>query len=144
MARTFQTDRGTLVGMRIGVFGVGGVGGFFGGRLTAAGTSVAFISRGATLDALRRDGLRVGAADQVAAIHGVEHVLDGMCRIVSFVVEPGLIRHYGGPTLRARGPQRGGRPSRPRGACADPGERVYLRYSCAVGGQARRAAIAAG
>jgi len=35
------------------------VGGYFGGRLAAAGNSVAFIARGRTLDALRRDGLRV-------------------------------------------------------------------------------------
>jgi 2-dehydropantoate 2-reductase len=141
--------------MRICVFGVGGVGGYFGGRLAAAGNSVAFIARGATLDALRRDGLRVEsplgdiflpdveatddpadvgevdavilgvkawqvpevakallpmigestailplqngveAADQLVAVHGVEHTLGGMCRIVTFVVEPGRIRHQG-------------------------------------------------
>ena len=45
--------------MRICVIGVGGVGGYFGGRLAAAGNSVTFIARGATLDALRKDGLRV-------------------------------------------------------------------------------------
>jgi 2-dehydropantoate 2-reductase len=45
--------------MRICVFGVGGVGGYFGGRLAAAGNSVAFVARGATLDVLRKDGLRV-------------------------------------------------------------------------------------
>ncbi|MBD3853111.1 MAG: hypothetical protein IFK93_17505 [Acidobacteria bacterium] len=32
--------------MRICVFGGGGVGGYFGGRLAAAGNSVAFIARG--------------------------------------------------------------------------------------------------
>jgi 2-dehydropantoate 2-reductase len=37
----------------------------------------------------------VEAADQVAAIHGLEHVLGGMCRIVAFVTEPGRIRHQG-------------------------------------------------
>jgi len=45
--------------MKICVIGVGGVGGYFGGRLAAAGNSVAFIARGATLDALRRNGLHV-------------------------------------------------------------------------------------
>jgi len=45
--------------MRICVVGVGGVGGYFGGRLSAAGNSVAFMARGETLEALRRDGLRV-------------------------------------------------------------------------------------
>jgi 2-dehydropantoate 2-reductase len=45
--------------MKFCVYGVGGVGGYFGGRLAAAGNSVAFIARGKTLDALRREGLRV-------------------------------------------------------------------------------------
>src|SRR2546423_6557226 len=45
--------------MRIAVFGSGGVGGYFGGRLARAGHSVAFLARGAHLAALRRDGLRV-------------------------------------------------------------------------------------
>ena len=141
--------------MRICVIGVGGVGGYFGGRLAAAGNSVAFIARGKTLEALLREGLRVEsplgdielpkvevtedsaevgevdavvlgvkawqvpevartlrpligdktailplqngveAADQIVAVHGVDHVLGGMCRIVSFVVEPGRIRHQG-------------------------------------------------
>jgi len=45
--------------MRIAVFGTGGVGGYFGGRLAEAGHSVAFLARGAHLDALRRDGLIV-------------------------------------------------------------------------------------
>ena len=141
--------------MRICVFGAGGVGGYFGGRLAAAGNSVAFIARGATLDVLRKNGLRVEsplgdialanveatddptevgevdavilgvkawqvpevaeavlpmvgestvilplqngveAADQLVALYGPEHVIGGMCRIVSFVVKPGLIRHQG-------------------------------------------------
>jgi len=153
--RRLRSICGTLAGMRICVFGVGGVGGYFGGRLAAAGNSVAYISRGATLDALRKDGLRVEsplgdisladveasqdpaevgevdviilgvkawqvpevataalpmigestailplqngveAADQVAAVHGVEHTLGGMCRIVAFAVEPARIRHQG-------------------------------------------------
>jgi 2-dehydropantoate 2-reductase len=141
--------------MRIGVIGVGGVGGYFGGRLAAAGNEVAFIARGDTLEAMRRRGLHVEsplgginldqveatndpadvgeveavvlgvkawqvpevaevirpmigdetailplqngveAADQLVAILGAGHVLGGMCRIVSFAVEPGHIRHQG-------------------------------------------------
>jgi 2-dehydropantoate 2-reductase len=46
-------------GVRIAVFGAGGVGGYFGGRLAEAGESVAFVARGAQLEALRRDGLNV-------------------------------------------------------------------------------------
>lgn len=45
--------------MRIAVFGVGGVGGYFGGRLAQAGHNVTFIARGAHLEAIRRNGLRV-------------------------------------------------------------------------------------
>jgi 2-dehydropantoate 2-reductase len=46
--------------MRIAIFGSGGVGGYFGGRLAAAGAAdVAFIARGAHLDALRSRGLRI-------------------------------------------------------------------------------------
>src|SRR5215831_12847263 len=45
--------------MRIAVFGAGGVGGYFGGRLAQAGADVHFIARGAHLQALREHGLRV-------------------------------------------------------------------------------------
>ena len=45
--------------MRVAVVGVGGVGGYFGGRLAAAGHDVTFIARGAHLDAIRADGLAV-------------------------------------------------------------------------------------
>ncbi len=43
--------------MRIGVVGAGGVGGYFGARLAAAGHDVAFLARGANLAALRSAGL---------------------------------------------------------------------------------------
>lgn len=45
--------------MRFAIFGTGGIGGYFGGRLAQAGEEVTFIARGAHLDALRRDGLQV-------------------------------------------------------------------------------------
>ena len=45
--------------MRIAVFGAGGVGGYFGGRLAQAGNEVFFIARGSHLAALREYGLRV-------------------------------------------------------------------------------------
>ena len=45
--------------MRIAVVGSGGVGGYFGGRLAAAGADVAFLARGAHLDAMRARGLRI-------------------------------------------------------------------------------------
>jgi 2-dehydropantoate 2-reductase len=45
--------------MRIAVYGAGGVGGYFGGRLAQAGADVQVIARGAHLQALRAHGLRV-------------------------------------------------------------------------------------
>src|SRR5258705_1404046 len=45
--------------MRIAIFGSGGVGGYFGGRLALAGQDVTFIARGEHLRALRSTGLRV-------------------------------------------------------------------------------------
>ena len=45
--------------MRIAVVGVGGVGGYFGGRLAQAGADVIFIARGDNLAALREQGLRI-------------------------------------------------------------------------------------
>src|SRR5215468_12069476 len=45
--------------MRIAVYGTGGVGGYFGGRLAQAGAEVHFIARGANLRALRERGLSV-------------------------------------------------------------------------------------
>jgi 2-dehydropantoate 2-reductase len=139
--------------MRFAVVGVGGVGGYFGGRLAHGGADVAFIARGATLEALRSGGLRVAsingdfalpsvvatdnpadvgavdvvlmavkawqiaeaasllgpligpdtvvvplengleAPDLLAAALGREHVLGGLCGIVSFIERPGQIRH---------------------------------------------------
>ena len=45
--------------MRIVIVGAGGVGGYFGARLSRAGEDVTFLARGAHLQAIRRDGLRV-------------------------------------------------------------------------------------
>ncbi len=48
--------------MRIGVLGVGGIGGYFGGRLAAAGHDMRFIARGAHGEALAASGLTVKSA----------------------------------------------------------------------------------
>ena len=73
--------------MRIAVMGTGGVGGYFGGRLAAAGEDVSFIARGAHLRAMREHGLRIvsalgdatvapcQASDDPAAIGPVDLVL---------------------------------------------------------------------
>jgi 2-dehydropantoate 2-reductase len=45
--------------MRIAVMAAGAVGGYFGARLAAAGHDVVFFARGAHLDAIRRNGLKI-------------------------------------------------------------------------------------
>lgn len=60
--------------MRIAVVGIGGVGGYYGGRLAHAyppnsGHEVVFFCRGAHLDAIRSGGLKLGSTDgEVAAV----------------------------------------------------------------------------
>lgn len=56
--------------MRIAVMAAGAVGGYFGGRMAAAGHDVAFIARGAHRDAIRRDGLKIEST------HGDLHLKD--------------------------------------------------------------------
>jgi 2-dehydropantoate 2-reductase len=45
--------------MRVAVMATGALGAYFGGRLAEAGHDVHFIARGAHLDAIKRDGLKV-------------------------------------------------------------------------------------
>ncbi len=49
--------------MRIAVFGTGGVGGYFGGKLAQSGEDVTFIARGKHLEAIRQNGLCVKSID---------------------------------------------------------------------------------
>jgi|ERR671935_1471625 2-dehydropantoate 2-reductase len=49
--------------MHVAVIGAGGVGGYFGGKLALSGVDVGFVARGAHLEAIRRNGLRVRAVD---------------------------------------------------------------------------------
>jgi 2-dehydropantoate 2-reductase len=141
--------------MKIVVFGTGGVGGYFGGRLARAGEDVTFVARGEHLRAIKATGLKVDTPDgdfvidpavatddvgevgevdlvilgvkawqvpdaartikplvgtqttvlplqngveavsQLVAELGTENVIGGLCRIVSYVVGPGHIRHAG-------------------------------------------------
>jgi 2-dehydropantoate 2-reductase len=53
--------------VRIAVVGAGGVGGYYGGLLAAAGEDVGFIARGPHLQAMRAEGLRV--SDRQRDIH---------------------------------------------------------------------------
>ena len=73
--------------MKIAVFGSGGVGGYFGGKLAAAGEDVTFLARGAHLAAMQNEGLhitsplgdvhlpKVQATDRPQAIGPVDVVL---------------------------------------------------------------------
>ena len=149
--------------MRIAIFGTGGVGGYFGGRLAEAGYEVAFVARGKHLEAIRERGLSIRSPrgdavvrpdvasdepadigpvdvvvvatktfqlDEAAAamdpllrddtlvvplLNGVEApdrlasslprgaVLGGLCRIIAYVAEPGVIEHVGGEPYVAFG-----------------------------------------
>lgn len=51
--------------MRFAIIGVGGVGGPFGAALAEAGHDANFVARGAHLDAIRRNGLRIDGPKQV-------------------------------------------------------------------------------
>ena len=48
--------------MKIAIIGSGGVGGYFGARLAASGEDVTFVARGAHLEALQKNGLKVLSA----------------------------------------------------------------------------------
>ena len=48
--------------MRVAVMAAGTVGGYFGGRMAAAGHDVVFIARGAHGGAVRRAGLKIESA----------------------------------------------------------------------------------
>ncbi len=76
--------------MRVAVFGTGGVGGYFGGRLAQAGEEVVFIARGQHLAAIREQGLQVSsvagdfivqpaaATDTPASVGPVDLILVGV------------------------------------------------------------------
>jgi 2-dehydropantoate 2-reductase len=60
--------------MRIAVVGAGGVGGYFGAKLARAGESVVMLARGAHLQAIRRDGIRVRSVPEGESVAKVEAV----------------------------------------------------------------------
>jgi 2-dehydropantoate 2-reductase len=76
--------------MKVAVYGAGGVGGYFGGRLAQAGADVHLIARGAHLDALQRDGLRVESVrgDFSVELPATDDPADvGQCDVVLFTVK---------------------------------------------------------
>src|SRR5690349_16344439 len=54
--------------MRIAIIGAGGVGGFYGAKLTQAGHDVTLLARGAHLEAIRRNGLVIKDHDTSFAV----------------------------------------------------------------------------
>jgi 2-dehydropantoate 2-reductase len=76
--------------MRIAVYGAGGVGGYFGGRLAQAGADVHVIARGTHLEALRTHGLRVRSVkgDFAARVPATDDPADiGPCDCFLFCVK---------------------------------------------------------
>jgi 2-dehydropantoate 2-reductase len=55
--------------MKIAILGTGGVGGYFGGKLARAGFDVAFLARGAHLEAIRKKGLRIKSSSGDFRVH---------------------------------------------------------------------------
>ena len=55
--------------MKIAIFGSGGVGGYFGGRLALAAQDVTFVARGAHLAAIKESGLRVDSIGGDFVVH---------------------------------------------------------------------------
>lgn len=76
--------------MRIAIFGSGGVGGYFGARLAQSGLDVTFIARGAHLDAMLKNGLKldsiagdfilqkINATDNPQQVGYVDYVICGV------------------------------------------------------------------
>ena len=84
-----QSDKVVDV-MKVGVFGAGGVGGYFGARLAQVGASVHLLARGAHLAVLREKGIRVvsdnGSIDsKLLATDDPEEI--GACDFVLFCVK---------------------------------------------------------
>lgn len=79
--------------MQITVMGSGGVGGYFGARLAAAGNDVTFVARGAHLDAMRRSGLRLDSEIGPLHLDPVKVVADaraiGSAEAIIFAVKMG-------------------------------------------------------
>jgi len=99
--------------VKIAIYGVGGVGGYFGGRLAQAGHDTVFIARGAHLDAMRRDGLQVSspkgdfvvpldsctATDDAAGVGVVDLILLGVKAGQVSDVAPAMVSMVGPGTV---------------------------------------------
>ena len=95
--------------MRIAVMAAGAVGGYFGGRMAAAGHDVAFIARGAHGDAIRRNGLTIESPLGDLYLKNVEVTNDpkqiGTVDVVLFAVKLWGTEAAGEQTRALVGPQ---------------------------------------
>jgi 2-dehydropantoate 2-reductase len=77
--------------MKIGIIGAGGVGGYFGARLIAAGEDVTFVARGPHLKALQQRGLRLESPKGDLHLKNVKATSDvasiGPCDVVLLTVK---------------------------------------------------------
>lgn len=76
--------------MKIAIMGAGGVGGYLGGKLAAAGRDVTFIARGAHLEAIRSNGLRICGAENlhISEAHATDTPADtGIADVILFCVK---------------------------------------------------------
>lgn len=78
--------------MRLLVLGAGGVGGYFGGRLAAAGADIAFLVRPARASALARDGLSIRSplGDVTVAVRALTEAGPGWDAVVLACKAPAL------------------------------------------------------
>lgn len=72
--------------MKIAIIGTGGVGGYFGARLAAAGNHVSFVARGAHGNALQENGIRLESINGDLHLTNI-HVVDD----IGALTEPDLI-----------------------------------------------------
>jgi len=92
--------------MKIAVMGAGALGGYFGGRLAAAGHQVVLIARGAHLRALQKDGLRILSPKGDLYLPDIDATNDpgtiGRVDVVMFMVKNGDVEdaaHAIGPMI---------------------------------------------
>lgn len=97
-----------MAGMRIVIVGAGGVGGFFGAKLSRAGDDVTLVARGAHLAAIQREGIRIRSTIEgeyvakpaaVADVHGLPAADAVLLAVKSFDTDAALehVRPVVGP-----------------------------------------------
>ena len=95
--------------MKIAVVGVGGLGGYIGGRLAQSGQDVTFLARGERLAALRQNGLQVRSPDGEFVIRPVQATDDpveiGPVDLILFCVKTYDVETAAAPLRPLIGPE---------------------------------------